>query len=143
MDYAAGSVYPMKATKDSPNPAATLYAVWEEITYTVTYTDGVDGEVIFDDVVYPNLTAGTQTPAFNTDGTNPTRGGYTFAGWQPAVAETVTGNALYTAQWTKNAPAKPEGDELPDISVTVDCTNTSVTHPDKTYGLLNGCYTVT
>ena len=49
-------------------------------TYTVTYTDGVDGEVIFDDVVYPNLTAGTQTPAFNTDGTNPTRGGYTFLG---------------------------------------------------------------
>ena len=327
VDYAAGGSYTMNATKDSPNPAAILYAVWEEITYTVTYTDGVDGEEIFDDVVYHNLKAGDSTPTFNgtpirkgytfagwnpevaptvtgdriytatwepalpgaifgsfimkcvttpkpshylieradielaplnaytnsgvqkgesgdtptyyfeltvdaekylsqydtkaaptvgdpiahticdgqqthpvirydwngtawvqvnkpvvevkctpapvtftvtyTDGVEneevfqdqsytvesgkptpafsdtPTRSGYTFAGWQPAVAETVTGNALYTAQWTKNAPAKPEGDELPDISVTVDCTNTSVTHPDKTYGLLNGCYTVT
>ena len=27
--------------------------------------------------------------------------------------------------------------------MTVDCVNTSVTHSDKTYGLLNGCYTVT
>lgn len=68
-------------------------------TYTVTYTDGVDGEVIFDDVVYPNLTAGTRTPAFNTDGTNPTRGGYTFLGWEPALAETVAGDVTYTARW--------------------------------------------
>ena len=326
VNYTAGGSYTMNATKDSPNPAATLYAVWEEITYTVTYTDGVDGEEIFDDVVYHNLKAGDSTPTFNgtpirkgytfagwnpevaptvtgdriytatwepalpgaifgsfimkcvttpkpshylieradielaplneytnsgvqkgesgdtptyyfeltvdaekylsqydtkaaptvgdpiahticdgqqthpvirydwngtawvqvnkpvvevkctpapvtftvtyTDGVEneevfrdqsytvesgkptpafsgtPTRKGYTFAGWQPTVAETVTENATYVAQWTKNAPAKPEGDELPDISVTVDCTNTSVTHPDKTYGLLNGCYTV-
>ena len=37
------------------------------------------------------------TPAF-TGGT-PTRSGYTFTGWEPSVAATVTDNAVYTAQW--------------------------------------------
>ena len=66
--------------------------------YTVTYTDGVDGEEIFMDQVTGNLKFGDQTPAFN--GT-PTRDGYKFTGWTPKVAETVTGNATYTAQWEK------------------------------------------
>ena len=44
---------------------------------------------------------GTPTPAF-TGGT-PTRSGYTFTGWSPAVAATVTDNAVYTAQWKKNS----------------------------------------
>ena len=67
-------------------------------TYTVTYTDGVEGEEVFADQVYSDLASGTATPAFN--GT-PTRDGYKFTGWNPAVAETVTGNATYTAQWEK------------------------------------------
>ena len=67
-------------------------------TYTVTYTDGVDGEEVFADQVYSGLQAGTATPAFND---TPTRDGYKFTGWNPAVAETVTGNATYTAQWEK------------------------------------------
>ena len=108
-------------------------------TFTVTYTDGVENEEVFPDQSY-TVEPGKPTPAFS--GT-PTRKGYTFAGWKPDVAETVTENATYVAQWTKNAPAKPEGDELPKISVTVDCINTGVAHPDKTYSLLNGCYTVT
>ena len=45
--------------------------------YTVTYTDGVDGEAVFADQVHPNLVVGTITPKF--DGT-PTRAGYTFTG---------------------------------------------------------------
>lgn len=64
-------------------------------TFTVTYTDGADGAV-FDKQVYSNLSSGTATPAFN--GT-PERKGYTFAGWKPEVAETVTGDATYTATW--------------------------------------------
>lgn len=64
-------------------------------TFTVTYTDGADGAV-FANQVYSNLSAGTATPAFN--GT-PEREGYTFAGWKPEVAETVTGNATYVAKW--------------------------------------------
>ena len=70
----------------------------EPDTYTVTYTDGANGTA-FANQVY-TVHAGDKTPAFN--GT-PTRSGYTFTGWTPAVAETVTGNAIYTATWTKNS----------------------------------------
>lgn len=69
-----------------------------ETTYTVTYTDGVENEEIFANQVYGNLLSGTATPAFN--GT-PTRAGYKFLGWEPTVAETVTENATYVAQWEK------------------------------------------
>ena len=67
--------------------------------YTVTYTDGV-GEEVFKDQVYTNLRKGADTPAF--DGGTPTRKGYNFTNWLPAVAETVTDNATYTAQWEKD-----------------------------------------
>lgn len=65
--------------------------------YTVTYTDGVDGEEIFADQTY-TVEEGKTTPAF--DGT-PVRAGYNFLGWEPAVAETVTADATYVAQWGK------------------------------------------
>ncbi|MFR8980259.1 immunoglobulin-like domain-containing protein [Catenibacterium sp.] len=67
--------------------------------YTVTYTDGVDGEAVFDDQVHPDLVVGTITPKF--DGT-PTRAGYTFTGWSPAVEEMVTKNITYNATWVMN-----------------------------------------
>ena len=68
--------------------------------FSVTYTDGIGG-TSFADEVTSDLRRGTPTPAF-TGGT-PTRSGYTFTGWEPSVAATVTGNAVYTAQWTKNS----------------------------------------
>ena len=78
----------------------TLYAVWEqnvpEVKYTVIYTDGVEGEVVFEDKTFTDLAKDSATPAF---GENPTRTGYVFAGWNPEVAETVTDNAVYTAAW--------------------------------------------
>lgn len=64
-------------------------------TFTVTYTDGADGAV-FPNQVYRDLSSGTPTPAFS--GTLEWEG-YTFAGWKPEVAETVTGNATYVAKW--------------------------------------------
>lgn len=67
----------------------------EPKTFTVTYTDGADGAV-FPNQVYRDLSSGTATPAFS--GT-PAREGYTFAGWNPAVTETVTANVTYVAQW--------------------------------------------
>lgn len=106
-DYVFAGWKPAVAEKVTEN--ATYAAQWkedknhngiaddEEDKYTVTYTDGVDGEEVFADQVYDNLLSGTATPAFN--GT-PTRNGYVFAGWNPAVARTVTGNATYVAQWT-------------------------------------------
>lgn len=77
----------------------TLKAHWTPVTpsekYTITYTDGVDNEEIFKDQTY-TVESGKATPAF--DGT-PARKGYTFAGWKPEVADTVTGNATYEATW--------------------------------------------
>ena len=67
--------------------------------YTVTYTDGVDGEVVFEDKVFPNLVVGTITPDF---GGTPTRAGYTFTGWSPAVEEKVTKSITYNATWVMN-----------------------------------------
>ena len=70
--------------------------------YAVTYTDGVDNEEIFKDQVY-TVEFGKATPAFN--GT-PARDGYKFTGWTPAVADIVTRNATYTAQWEKLTPVE-------------------------------------
>ena len=85
----------------------------EETKYTVTYKDGVDGEEVFADQVYGNLLSGVDTPAFK--GT-PTREGYVFKGWKPAVAEKVTGDVTYVAVWEKakdnNGDTKP-GDTKP------------------------------
>ena len=78
----------------------TVYAQWKDsTTYSVTYKDGVDGTV-FADQTTTDLHVGDTTPAFS--GT-PTRSGYTFTGWEPSVAATVTDNAVYTAQWAKNS----------------------------------------
>ena len=82
--------------------------------YTVTYTDGVDGEEIFKDQTY-TVEAGKATPAFN--GT-PTRKGYTFVGWKPAVAATVTGNATYEATWKSNTTTTTPSDNKPSTGET-------------------------
>ena len=76
-------------------------------TYTVTYTDGANGSA-FKDQVYSGLKSGVATPAFN--GT-PTRSGYTFNGWTPAVAKTVTGDATYTATWSQNSSRDDDDDK--------------------------------
>ena len=94
------------AVADTVTRNATYTAQWEKLTpaeaFTVTYTDGVDNEEIFKDQVY-TVEFGKATPAFN--GT-PTRDGYKFTGWTPTVADTVTRNATYTAQWEKLTPAE-------------------------------------
>lgn len=68
-------------------------------TYSVNYTDGVPGQIVFPDQGYEGLKAGQTTPAFV--GT-PTRSGYTFMGWSPAVSPTVQGDVTYTATWSSN-----------------------------------------
>lgn len=81
--------------------------------HTVTYTDGLGGTV-FTDKTY-TVREGDATPEF---GETPTREGYTFYGWQPEVAETVTGNVTYTAVW---APAKPNDKNIIGGLVEVIC----------------------
>lgn len=83
------------ASYKTKGAAVSLKAVLGDPEYTVTYTDGVDGEEIFADQSY-TVKEGEATPAFN--GT-PSRKGYKFLGWQPAVAATVTEDVTYTAQW--------------------------------------------
>ena len=94
----------------------------------VTYTDGVDDEVVFDDQVYDRI-PGTATPAFN--GT-PTRKGFTFNGWQSSINGQVysadeladmtvpKGGVTYTATWTKNTSSIT-------IEVYVDGTKVTLT----------------
>ena len=61
----------------------------------MTYTDGVDGEEVFADQSY-TVPAGSATPAFS--GTL-NRTNYKFIGWEPDVADTVTADVTYVAQW--------------------------------------------
>ncbi len=74
-------------------------AIDSTLSYTVIYTDGVEEETVFPDQRF-NVSAGTQTPAFVGA---PTRVGYTFAGWEPEIAETVNAHATYRATWTPNS----------------------------------------
>ena len=75
--------------------------------YSVTYTDGVGNEEIFEDQTAIVLKDET-TPAFN--GKTPSRDGYSFKGWDPKVEKTVTKNVTYTAVWEKNAAATSTSD---------------------------------
>ena len=106
--------------------------------YTVTYTDGVENEEVFADQVYSDLRKDSATPAFN--GT-PTRTGYTFAGWEPEVAETVTANATYTAKWTPVEPKAPTAEELEklEMAVQVKCVVDDSQQHTEAYGLLGEC----
>lgn len=63
--------------------------------YTITYTDGVEGEELFKDQT-SILVDGSATPAF--DG-KVEREGYLFAGWSPEVAEKVTEDVTYVATY--------------------------------------------
>lgn len=104
--YATGS----EITLTKSNPTKTIYAVWKEVTYTVTYTDGVKGETVFPDQSYENLKAGDATPAFV--GT-PSREGFDFMGWAPTVNPVVSpddadedSEIIYTATWEKKKAAQ-------------------------------------
>ncbi|MDR1616909.1 MAG: InlB B-repeat-containing protein, partial [Syntrophomonadaceae bacterium] len=86
------------------NSNITVYAVWEEVPveYTVTYLPGDHGT--FAQQETNALHYGDSTPeapaATGEDG-------WSFDGWSPGVALTVTDNATYTAQWIKVTLAVP------------------------------------
>ena len=113
-----------------------LYANWEKNTYTVTYTDGVDGEEVFADQVY-TAKFEDATPAF--EGT-PVRKGYVFLGWDPEVAETVTGNATYTAKWKLDMPTREMILETLG-KIRVECVKDGSGHAVKEYAASVGGYT--
>ena len=105
-------------------------------TFTVTYTDGVEDEVIFENDVHTGLNAGDATPAFV--GGTPNREGYTFAGWQPEVTETVTETVTYVAMWTPVEPKAPTADELKklEMAVQVKCVVDASQQHKEAYDLL-------
>lgn len=73
--------------------SVTLTAKWKINTYTVTFMDG-----------HSNTTLKTQPVEYNKDATppaNPSRTGYTFAGWSGSYTK-VTENRTITATWTAN-----------------------------------------
>ena len=125
---------------DAVEQNITLYANWEKNIYTVTYTDGVDGEEVFADQTY-RVPFEDTTPAFN--GT-PTRDGYVFAGWKPAFSDTVTGNVTYVAQWKddkNNNGIADDEEEKYTVTYTDGVANEEV-FADQVYGdLLSGTAT--
>ncbi len=117
---------------------ATYVAQWEKL-YTVTYTDGVGGKAFKDDV-HSDLEKDTPTPAFS--GGTPTRKGFVFDGWTPEVAETVTEDVTYTAQWKPVQPDKKAIEGAIGRGVAVVCDNQNVNHGEKKYKPTLGEYTV-
>ena len=109
-------------------------------SYTVTYTDGVEGEEIFADQTY-TVEENKATPAFNGE---LTREGYEFAGWQPEVAATVTADVTYTAQWKVEsnnvARLESDGSEYTTIAAAIKAANNAATmtegHPAQTVTIL-------
>lgn len=123
---------------DTVTENATYVAQWEKL-YTVTYTDGVDGKAFKDDV-HSDLEKDTPTPAFSGD--TPTRKGFVFDGWNPEVAETVTEDVTYTAQWKPVQPDKKAIEGAIGRGVAVVCDNYNVNHGEKKYKPTLGEYTV-
>ena len=124
-------------TGQTVNGWTNLYAVWEKNTYTVTYTDGVNGEAFADQAYTAKYE--DATPAF--EGT-PTRRGFVFDGWNPEVAETVTEDVTYTAQWKPVQPDKKAIEGAIGRGVAVVCDNQNVNHGEKKYKPTLGEYTV-
>ena len=108
----------------SENQGRTLYAHWNPVTYTISYTLN-GGSVSPANPSSYNITTNTFTLK------NPTRTGYTFAGWtgsngntpqtSVSVAKGSTGNKSYTANWTANQytiTLDPQGGAGGDASKT-------------------------
>ncbi|MCL1977338.1 MAG: InlB B-repeat-containing protein, partial [Candidatus Bathyarchaeota archaeon] len=90
----------------------TFYAVWESALYSVEYRPGLHG--MFDVQVTVGLSFGDSTPVAPVV-TGET--GWIFTGWSPTPTTTVTGNAIYIAQWTQQTTPSPS--PTPTLTPTV------------------------
>ena len=92
-------------------------------TYTVTYAPGTQGT--FDAQITDGLYKGATTPDAPSITGNT---GWIFAGWDPEITNTVTGNITYTAQWEEAPTTQPtievtaEPTTQPTIEVTTEPT---------------------
>ena len=100
--FAGWTIVTAGGTDDVVLPPAGGTTVTGNLTYvavfkpllTVTYLPGTYGT--FDEQVY-RPAYGVPTPEFEGEITG--QPGWIFAGWDPEVAETVTGDATYIAKW--------------------------------------------
>ena len=92
LDTNAGNVFEAKVTGDGN----MVLKVYFKQQFTVTYNPGDHGS--FDAQTNAGLSYGDKTPAFS--GQTTANGNYRFNGWDKEIADTVTGNAVYTAQWS-------------------------------------------
>ena len=91
---ASGSIAYASGASYTANAAVTLYAVWQAVTYNVTYNaNGGSGA--------PGQQTKTYGDTLKLSTTKPTRTNYNFKGW----AKTATGAVAYTAgaNYTANA----------------------------------------
>uniref|UniRef100_UPI00336C133A doubled motif LPXTG anchor domain-containing protein n=3 Tax=Lachnospiraceae TaxID=186803 RepID=UPI00336C133A len=95
LDPNAANVFEAKITGDG-NMVLRIYFKQQ---FTVTYNPGEHGS--FDAQSNSGLSYGDKTPAFS--GQTTANGNYSFNGWDKEIAETVTGNAVYTALWSYNS----------------------------------------
>lgn len=83
---------PLTIQADESKNVIKVY--YKKIGYTVTYEPGEHGTF---KTQKHDAKHGDATPAF--DGETTGKPGWTFDGWEPKVADTVTKNATYVAQW--------------------------------------------
>ena len=93
---------------DSTTVAATATIGAATPTYTVTYKDG---DTVLEK--FADVEEGKPTPTIS----DPTKDGFFFKGWSPAVAETVTADATYVAEWI---PALTIAKDKTQINFDVD-----------------------
>ncbi len=90
--YAQGSSFSVDA-------ATTLFAQWSEAYYSVSFVPGDYGTFVkttAEGLLYDDPTP--SAPAVTG------QDGFTFVGWSPDLAETVRGDATYTALWSQDGP---------------------------------------
>ena len=87
-----------KTLTTMPAENVEIHGSFTPIEYTVSYLPGSHGT--FKAENYNGLHYGETTPAFQGETTGEAT--WEFAGWLPEVAETVTGSAVYTAQWERS-----------------------------------------
>ena len=117
-----------------PKQNVVLTAQWTPNTYKVTYTDGVDNEDVFTDVVR-DVNYKSKIPAFGEQ--NPERTGYTFTEWTSSIEGVKPGDlmpnhdVIFTAIWNINSYSvtyQYEGN-YPENAPALDSLNNNVLVP--------------
>ena len=110
-----------------------IFKVYFSKTYTVTYKKGDHGT--FSDDKHPGLVYGVKTPNCTKNTATEHDTGYVFTGWKPTVADTVTKDAEYVAQWA------PDGDTAYKIEFYYQVNGNYKDTPDSTQNRTGTAFT--